>query len=157
MRTDAPVSPRRRASRLAHSGRAGAFTLAEVLAALLLMAILVPVTMQGVSVASRAGSLGQRKAVAMRIAERVLDEQVVGRLVGTATPYGSIVEGDIAYPWTIKSDAWIEDNESTLNVVTARVEFNVQGHTYDVAVSTLYDPTVTTTVVTSATPATAAQ
>lgn len=159
MLTDAISSRRARRSLLRVGPDLGqaAFTLAEVLAALLLMAILVPVTMQGVSVASRAGSLGQRKAVAMRIAERVLDEQVVARLVGTATPYGTVVEGDIAYPWTIKSDAWAEDTESTLNVVTVRVEFNVQGHTYDVGVSTLYDPTVTTTVLTSATPTTAAQ
>src|SRR4051812_29347373 len=83
----------------------GGFTLAEVLAALLFMAILIPVTMQAVSVASRAGNLGQRKAAAARIAERVLDEQVVSGLIGTsATPYGTITEGDIDYPWTIKTD-----------------------------------------------------
>lgn len=158
MLTDATVQRGSRApGARRHSGAGAAFTLAEVLAALLLMAILVPVTMQGVSVASRAGSLGQRKAVAMRIAERVLDEQVVGRLVGTAQPYGSIVENDIVYPWTIKSDGWTEDAASTLTVVTARVEFNVQGQTYDVGVSTLYDPTVTTTTVTSTVPTTAAQ
>jgi type II secretory pathway pseudopilin PulG len=122
----------------------GAFTLAEVLAALLLMAILVPVTLHGVTVASRAGMLGQRKAVAMRIAERVLDEQVVSGLIGTATPYGTVIEGNIAYPWTIKSDPWTGDTASTMNLVTVRVEFNVQGNTFDVAASTLYDPTVTT-------------
>lgn len=135
--------------------RDGAFTLAEVLAALLLMAILVPVTMQGVTVASRAGTLGQRKATAVRIAERVLDEQIVSRLVGTGTPYGTITEGDLAYPWTLKSDAWTEDEASTLEIVTVRVEFNVQGITYDVSASTLYDPTITTTTVTSTTPTTA--
>lgn len=133
----------------------GGFTLAEVLAALLLMAILIPVTMQGVSVASRAGTLGQRKATAMRIAERVLDEQVVARLVGSATPYGTAVEGDIAYPWTIRSDPWTEDDASSLTVVSVRVEFTVQGNTYDVVASTLYDPTITTTTLTSTVPATA--
>ena len=45
-----------------------AFTLIEVLAALLLMAIVIPVAMQGMSIASRAGLLGQRKAAAMRVA-----------------------------------------------------------------------------------------
>lgn len=119
------------------------------------MAILVPVTMQGVTVASRAGTLGQRKATAVRIAERVLDEQIVSRLVGTGTPYGTITEGDLAYPWTLKSDAWTEDEASTLEIVTVRVEFNVQGITYDVSASTLYDPTITTTTVTSTTPTTA--
>jgi type II secretory pathway pseudopilin PulG len=129
--------------------RARGFTLAEVLAALLFMAILIPVTMQAVSVASRAGVLGQRKATAMRIAERVLDEQIVSGLIGSATPYGTIVEGDISYPWTIQSDAWTEDPTTGINVITVRVEFDVQGTTYNVAASTLHDPSVTTTTSTS--------
>jgi type II secretory pathway pseudopilin PulG len=122
-----------------------AFTLAEVLAALLFMAILIPVTMQGVSVASRAGILGQRRAAAMRIAERVLDEQILSGQMATATPYGTIAEGDVTYNWTMRSDPWPEDIMITMNVVTVRVEFTVQGNTYEAAVSTLHDPAVTTT------------
>lgn len=122
------------------------FTLAEVLAALLFMAILVPVTMEGVSVASRAGMLGQRKATAMRIAERVLDEQILSGQMATATPYGTINEGDLSYSWTMKTDPWPEDILISMYVATVRVEFNVQGNTYDVAVSTLYDPTATSTI-----------
>ena len=114
------------------------------------MAILVPVTLQGVTVASRAGILGQRKAVAMRIAERVLDEQVAAGVVGTGTPYGTIIEGNIAYPWTIRSDTWTGDTTVSLNLVTVRVEFNVQGNTYDVAISTLYDPTTKVTATAAA-------
>ena len=133
-----------------------AFTLAEVLAALLFMAILIPVTMQGVSVASRAGILGQRKATAMRIAERVLDEQILSGQMATATPYGSIVEGDTSYAWTMKSDPWPEEFTIIMNVVTVRVEFEVQGTTFDVAVSTLYDPAVTTTAPAESAPVTAA-
>jgi hypothetical protein len=102
--------------------------------------------MQGVSVASRAGVLGQRRAAAMRIAERVLDEQILSGQMATATPYGSIAEGDFTYSWTMQSDPWPEDILITMNVVTVRVEFNVQGSTYDVAVSTLHDPAATTTI-----------
>ena len=123
--------------------------MAEVLAALLFMAILIPVTMQGVSVASRAGMLGQRKATAMRLAERVLDEQIVSGQIGTATPYGSIVEDDITYPWTLRSDPWTENATISMNLVSVRVEFTVQGHTFDMAASTLYDPLVLSTVTTS--------
>ncbi len=125
------------------------FTLAEVLAALLFMAILIPVGMEAVSVASRAGMLGQRKAIAMRIAERVLEEQIISGQVATAVPYGTIDEGDFSYPWTLKSEPWTGDDQSTMNVVTVRVEFTVQGSTFDVAVSTLHDPNVVTTVTTS--------
>ncbi|MEY2879827.1 MAG: hypothetical protein RLZZ15_2207 [Verrucomicrobiota bacterium] len=130
MRTDRP-----------RPSRARGFTLVEVLAALLFLAILIPVTMRGVSVASRAGVLGQRKAAAMRIAERVLDEQIVSGQIATATPYGNLVDGDITYPWTMTNEPWTEDS---MNVLTVRVSFDVQGHTYEVVASTLYDPTATT-------------
>ena len=131
-------------TRLRHRG---AFTLAEVLAALLFMAILIPVTMQAVSVASRAGMLGQRKATAMRIAERVLNEQIITGQIGTAPPYGNIVDGDMTYPWTMVTEPWTED---AMTVVTVRVTFDVQGNTFDVAASTLYDPAVSTTTTTLA-------
>ena len=126
------------------------FTLAEILAALLLMAILVPVTLQAVSVASRAGILGQRKTTAIRIAERVLEEQISSGQLSTApTTSGSITEANIVYPWTLKTEGWAEDDNTLMNVVTVRVEFNVQGNVYDISASTLYDPSITTTTITS--------
>jgi type II secretory pathway pseudopilin PulG len=146
MSTDAQRSPRLRALVRRSLGE-GAFTLAEVLAALLLMAILIPVTMHGVSVASRAGTLGQRKASAMRIAERVLDEQIVTGLVSAGVANGSVVDGDVTYPWTLKSEPWTED---TMTVVTVRVSFEVQGNLFDVAASTLYDPSASNTAAAAA-------
>ena len=53
-------------------GRAG-FTLAEVLAALLFMAIVIPVAVQGLQIASRAGSVSERKALGARLAESKLN------------------------------------------------------------------------------------
>lgn len=128
-------------------GRTAGFTLAEVLAALLFLAILIPVTMQGLGVASRAGILGQRKATAIRIAERVLDEQIVTGLINISAPSGTVVENDVSYPWTVGTEAWAADGNMTL--VTATVSFDVQGGTYQVAANTLYDPTPTTTTTTS--------
>src|SRR5215207_7041870 len=55
----------------------GAFTLAEVLAALAFMAIVIPVAVNGLRVANLAGQVGERKAVAARVAERVLNEWTV--------------------------------------------------------------------------------
>src|SRR5436190_13357159 len=71
--SDAPPTGSRRYSRLAACAT-GAFTLAEVLAALAFMAIVIPVAVNGLRVANLAGQVGQRKAVAARIAERVLNE-----------------------------------------------------------------------------------
>ena len=121
----------------AHSQLRRAFTLAEVLAALLLMAIIVPVAMQGVQIASRAGILGQRKAVAMRVAERVLNELIATDGLTQSTGSGTVAEGDQSYAWTMQTETWPED---AMNVVTVRVVFNVQGNDYNVSLSSIYDP-----------------
>jgi prepilin-type N-terminal cleavage/methylation domain-containing protein len=133
----------------AQRGTERGFTLAEILAALVLMAILVPVTLEAVSVSSRAGMFGQRKTTAIRIAERVLEEQIASGQMATATPYGSITENGIVYPWTLRSEPWAEDDKTLVNVATVRVEFNVQGTVHDIAASTLYDPSINVTTVTS--------
>ena len=114
-----------------------AFTLAEVLAALLLMAIIVPVAMQGVQIASRAGTLGQRKAAAMRVAERVLNELIATDGLTQSTGSGTVAEGDQSYAWTMQTETWPED---AMNLVTVRVVFNVQGNDYNVSLSSIYDP-----------------
>lgn len=119
------------------SGLQAAFTLAEVLAALVLMAIVVPVAMQGLSTASRAGILGQRKAEAARVAQRVLAELIVTGEVSDTSTGGTIAQDNTTYAWTLESTPWTEDD---MDVITVRVEFIVQGDTYDVSLSTLYDP-----------------
>ena len=114
-----------------------AFTLVEVLAALLVMAIVIPVGMQGMSVASRAGILGERKATAMRVAERVLNEQFVTGQLNQNSAGGSVTEGDTIYPWTIQSAAWPQD---AMTQVTVHVTFTLQGKNFEVTASTLFDP-----------------
>ena len=113
------------------------FTMAEVLAALLLMAIIVPVALQGVQIASRAGTLGQRKAAAMRVAERVLNELIATDGLTQSTGSGTVAEGDQSYAWTMQTETWPED---AMNLVTVRVVFNVQGNDYNVSLSSIYDP-----------------
>jgi len=111
-----------------------AFTLIEVLASLLLMAIIIPVAMEGMSVASRAGILGQRKAAAMRVAERVLNELIVEGETQHASSSGNALDGDTNYPWAMRSETWSED---AMLQVTVTVTFTVQGNAYDVSASTL--------------------
>jgi prepilin-type N-terminal cleavage/methylation domain-containing protein len=115
-----------------------AFTLIEVLAALLLMAIVIPVAMQGMSTASRAGLLGQRKAAAMRVAERMLNELLVTGEMDQSSSSGTVIEGDTSYPWAMESEPWSED---PMTQVTVRVTFSLQGSEFEVSASTLYDAT----------------
>ena len=113
------------------------FTLVEVLAALLFMAILVPVTVEAVRVASRAGQVGERKAVASRIAERVLNELLItGGLLQNSNS-GRIEEGERGYDWIMRSETWTEDR---MNLVTVTVTYEVQGQQFDVKLATLFDP-----------------
>ena len=120
-----------------------AFTLIEVLAALLLMAIVIPVAMQGMSISSRAGLLGQRKAAAMRVAERMINELIVTGEMNQTSSSGTVVDGDTSYPWTMQSEPWSEDPMTHL---TVKVIFSIQGNSYDVSASTLFDPTAGTGV-----------
>jgi prepilin-type N-terminal cleavage/methylation domain-containing protein len=124
-----------------HAGHRRGFTLVEVLAALLMMAIIIPVAMEGMSVSSRAGVLGQRKAAAMRVAERVLNEMIVEGQTEQASTSGTAVDGDTTYPWTMKSETWSEDPMLHL---TLTVTFTVQGNNYDVSASTLIATAATT-------------
>lgn len=116
------------------------FTLAEVLAALAFMAIVIPVALQALSISSRAGEVAQRKVVASRIAERLLNEQVVTGTWKSAGQRGTAEDGAITYEWELTSAPWSKDS---LQVVTIKVSFNVKGERYEVDLSTLADSTTT--------------
>jgi len=119
------------------------FTLAEVLAALTLMAIVIPVAMEGMSIASRAGSLGQRKAAATRVAQRVLNELLATGQIVSSGQSGTASEDTQNFQWRMETDAWTID---ALEVVTVTVSFQLQGSPFEVSVSTLHDPAAATTV-----------
>jgi general secretion pathway protein I len=113
-----------------------AFTLVEVLAALAFMAIVIPVAVDGLRIANRAGQVGQRKAVAARIAERVLNEVVITGQFRSTTQNGTVQEGVQAYQWIMRSEPWPMD---AMLLVTVQVNFPVQGREFDVRLSTLVD------------------
>jgi type II secretory pathway pseudopilin PulG len=111
-----------------------AFTLAEVLAALAFMAIVIPVAVEGLRIANRAGLVAQRKDVASRIADRVLNETLVTGQAQSGSRSGVVQEGFQEYRWSVRAEPWPED---AMRVVTVEVIFPVQGQDYDVRLSTL--------------------
>jgi general secretion pathway protein I len=113
-----------------------AFTLAEVLAALAFMAIVIPVAVEGLRIANLAGQVGERKATAARIAERVLNELVVTREWQTSSRNGTIHEGAQDYRWTMLLENW---NRGYLRQLTVEVTFQVQGQEHELRLSTLVD------------------
>jgi type II secretory pathway pseudopilin PulG len=128
-------NPTHRPASAAERARA-AFTLAEVLAALAFMAIVIPVAVEGLRIANLAGQVGQRKATAAQIAERVLNEWMLTSQSQIPAQSGTIQERVQQFRWTVQIESWPEDN---MRLVTVRVVYLVQGRDYDVRLSTLLD------------------
>ena len=116
-----------------------AFTLAEVLAALLFLAIVVPTAVEALHIASLAGEVAARKGAATRVADRVLNESLVMTNWNQGTRNGTATENGIEYRWTLSSQNW--PVQSALSVVTAEVKFSAQGRDYTVILNTLASPT----------------
>jgi type II secretory pathway pseudopilin PulG len=115
-------------------GRNSAFTLAECLAALLFMAIVIPAAVEALHVASLAGEVAARKGEAARIADRVLNQSIVMTNWNSGGQNGTVTEGANDFHWTLSSQNWPQD---TMELLTAEVTFTAQSHNYTVKMSTL--------------------
>jgi len=122
-----------------------AFTLAEVLAALLFMAVVIPVALEGMHVASRAGSVAVGKREAVRVAERILNESIITTNWNNGgSQVGSVVEGIREFQWTLRNEPWnVDQNVSTMRLLSAEVTYASQGQNYSVRLSTLVDGATT--------------
>jgi type II secretory pathway pseudopilin PulG len=145
---------------------ASAFTLAEALAALLFLAIVIPIAVQGLQIASLAGEVAQRKSIAARVAERVLNENVASTNSNQSSQSGKTTEGVLEFNWTLHSEPWAQNatnvvstgsagrslssgqpivnasvaGQTTLNLVSVEVGYFVQNRPYSVRLSTLAKP-----------------
>ncbi|MBI5388161.1 MAG: type II secretion system protein [Verrucomicrobia bacterium] len=114
------------------------FTLAEVLAALLFMAIVIPVAVQGLQIASLAGTVADRKGQAARVAERLLNESLVTTNWSKSVQNGTLVEGDRQFRWTLRNETWSQDgNLYAPKLLSVEVTYAVQSRDYFVRLSTL--------------------
>jgi len=125
-----------------NSGRSGAirtrresaFTLAECLAAMVIMAIVIPVAIQALHVSSLAGQVAARKGEAARVADRVLNQSLVMSNWNNGPQSGTITEGADQFRWKMNSESW---QNNSMQLLTADVTFSAQGHDYSVSMSTL--------------------
>lgn len=125
------------ASRLCASKRSlSAFTLAEALAALAFLAIVIPVAVHGMQVASLAGQVAARKSMAARVADRLLNEMVVTGQWRQASSGGIAEEGIQQFRWNLEDQPWDKGFQRQL---TLRVQYQVQGKDYEVRLTTLVD------------------
>ena len=112
------------------------------MAALVFMAIVIPVALQALSIAGRAGEVAARKQEAALVAERVLNENIVTTNWDKAVQNGTIRQGLLDFRWMLRSEPWNEDpNQSNLRLLSIEVLFDAQGRDYSVKLSTLVDNT----------------
>jgi type II secretory pathway pseudopilin PulG len=141
------------------------FTLAEVLAALLFMAIVIPVAVEGLHIASQAGEVAERKNEAARVAERILNESIAMTNTVQSSQSGTVVEGHREFRWTLQNETWSQTttnpatalssassgqlasgqpmvnqsaaNQIAMNLLSVEVSYAVQNRDYSVRLSTL--------------------
>ncbi|MBI1841717.1 MAG: hypothetical protein HYR88_12815 [Verrucomicrobia bacterium] len=114
------------------------FTLAEALAALAFLAIVIPVAVEGVRVANRAGQVAERKQEAARAGARIMGELVATKQWQQSATSGTTQEGRRTYRWQIQNKSWDQD---AMQVMRLDVFYVVQGQEYSVRLSTLVDST----------------
>lgn len=130
MRLSAPNGSSNRRSR--RRGTAG-FTFAEILAALLFMALVVPVVVQGLRVASDAGTLAARKDTATRLGDALLNELAVTEEWRNGSQSGTFPGPNESYEWVVESSTW----QSGVVQLDLLVTFPFRNGTHEVLLSTL--------------------
>ena len=115
------------------SGQSG-FTLAEALAAMLFLAIVLPVLVQAFLATNRAAVAAERVRIAAELAEARLNALAMTEDWRTEDSEGDFEPDFPGYRWVLTTDAWSVD---TMRVLTVEVYFSVQGAEQRVRVSTL--------------------
>jgi|SRR5436190_7229782 len=127
-----------------------AFTLAEVLAALVFMAILIPVALEALSVAGRAGVVAVRKSEAALVAERILNENIVTTNWNTAVQNGTVRQGPREFRWTLRNEPWTADtSQNVMRLLSVEVTYAARGQDYSVRLATLVDSSQSMTMASS--------
>lgn len=119
------------------------FTFVEILAAMLFMAIVIPVTIEGILSANRIGQVAVRKRIAAQLADQMLTETLVENTWQAGELSGDFGEDFPNYAYSIHLTDWSED--SNLGLLLIEVTYMVQGKTYAVTLSTLVDKDVNNT------------
>lgn len=110
------------------------FTFVEILAAMLFMAIVIPVALHGLTISSQVGSGAARKRHALELAERTLNEALVTQSWRLGNDAGDYGEDWPNYRWELTSTNWDED---AMLVVSVTVFYRVQGREISLRLETL--------------------
>ena len=96
------------------TGHRSAFTLAEVLAAMLFLAIVFPTVVEALHIASLSGEVAVRKSAAARVADRILNESIVTTNWTSGVMNGTVSEGTLDFNWTLSVQEWPQQDDTQL-------------------------------------------
>jgi hypothetical protein len=114
------------------------------MAAMMFLAIVIPVAVGALHVASLGGEVAVRRGMAARIADRVLNESLVMTNWVNGTQSGTATEKGLQFNWTLTGQSWTQD--PAMQLVTTEVKFTAQAKEYSVKLNTLaLTPGMTTT------------
>jgi general secretion pathway protein I len=114
------------------------FTLIEVLVAMLLIAIVLPAVMRGISTATSMATVTKMRTEAAGLAQAKL-----GEIIATGDWQGGALSGNFGtdwpdYRWEASTQAWSGDTTgANLTQVDVRVFFTIRGHEDAVTISTM--------------------
>ena len=141
-----------------------AFTLVEVLASLLFLAIAVPAIVGALGIASRTSEIAERSSLAGGLAENKLNEMLVDNAWQNAAQSNGDFGADFpAYHWQMSTQTWAGGTNTTgtgttttsntttgttgttsLTELSVEVFYPVQGSEHRVRLTTLVNPSSTT-------------
>lgn len=117
---------------------ASGFTFAEMLAAMLFLAILVPVVIEGMTLANRMGVVAERGRWAAELAERKLNEIVLNQQWRDGESSGDFGDEFPDFRWTLLDEV---GGVESLRLLTVVVSYPVQDQEYTTRLSTLVEET----------------
>ncbi len=130
----------RRHGRDAHATtRSAGFTLVEVLATVLLIAIVIPAVMEGVSISGQLASNAKHHTIAAGLAESKLNEMIAtNQWQGQSTLSGDFSPDAPDYTWKMDVAPWSGDTTSqSIQQVDVTVTWQSRGQPRSITVSTL--------------------
>ena len=116
--------------------RPGGFTLMEVLATIVLIAIVLPVVMQGIALAASLANTAKYKAEAAVLVRSKLNELLATREWQSGNLSGDFAPDHPEFRWSVELAAW---QTTTLQQLDLHVFWNSRGWEQSVTVSTLVD------------------
>ena len=116
-----------------------AFTLIEALAAIVVMAIVLPVLLQGFTISGNVAMITRQTAEATLLAQSTLDDLVSSGNWQSGNSPGNVSVGQTTYTVDVETDAW--DNEIDVSTVTVRVHWTFHGAREVALTTVVYAPT----------------